>query len=449
MGVHRPLLSLVKGGAGLFLAAVLASGCGGPSAEMRKALTAQLVAGDFAGAEQRIVAAKESSYGRKNMVLYYLDLGAVQHDAGKYKESDQSFAAAEQRMDELFTKSVSKEAGRFLLNDTTTDYAGERFERALVNVYRALDHLFLGNREGALVEARKLSRLLQEYADTSAGKSTAYKDDAFAQYITHLLYEDDGNRDSARISLAKAAKVYELYSASYGMPAPKLEPAGEEKGGGELVFIHANGVAPRKVSRSFQVAWNQAVLALDASKDDEAQSAQARNAIRAGIAGKAVTVAYPAYVQEPFRIAASVVEAAGRQAPTQLVEDVSAIAVKDLDERQALIKTRAIARATVKFALAKAAADAAKKKYGEKSLQAIAAQVAANVAAAATEIADTRAWNTVPAQFRLARVKLPPGVHDVTVRYMDASGAVLATRVFQGVKIEKGRRSYLRDRTAL
>ena len=447
MGVKRPRLSSRIGGAVLFLVPLLAA-CGGPSGSLRKDVNGMIAAGKLDAALARTEKAKESSYGRKNQVLYYLDLGALQHDAGRFKESDLSLDKAERRMEELYTKSVSKAAGTLLLNDNTTEYAGERFERAMVNVYRALNYVFLSDLEGALVEVRKLSRLLQEYADVYNGKKTAYKDDAFAQFIASLLYEDDGRPDDARIAREKSRAAYKLYSSAYGTPTPALEPAGA-KGGGELVFIHYNGVAPRKVSKSFSVAWNQAVAAVDASKDDEAQAAQARNAIRAGLLGKAITVSYPDYVQDPFTIAGSAVEAAGVVARTELAQDISAIAMKDLAERQAVIRTRAIARATIKFVVAKAVTDAAVKKYGKNSWQALLTQAGGAVASAATEVADTRAWATLPAQFRVARLLLPPGSHDVTVDYLGPAGAKISSRTFKGVVIRKGRRTYLHDRTAL
>ncbi len=446
MGVPRPLLSILKGGAVFF--PLLTAACSGPSGSLRKAVNAQIATGDYAGAERRILGEKASSYGAKNAVLYYLDLGAVQHDGGKYKDSDQNLAVAEARMEELYTKSVSKAAGTLVVNDNTTDYAGERFERTLVNVYRALDYLWRGDRDGALVEIRKLTRLLQEYADKYAAARTAYKDDAFGQYLSSLLYADDGRQDDARISLEAAKRAYGWYAGAYGTPTPPLLSAAPAAGEGELVFLHLNGVAPRKISRSFQIAWNEAVAAVGATKNDEAQFGQARNALRAGLTGRAITVAFPVMEQDPYQIAGSEVECEGRSAPTALVEDVAAISRKDLDERQALIRTRAVARAAVKFIIAKAAVDEVKKKYGENSFQALAAQVAAAALAAGTEAADTRAWATLPAQFRLARLALPVGDRTVFVRYKNAAGAVLLTREFS-VTIRKGQRAYLHDRTAL
>lgn len=450
MAAPRPRLSSLKGGAAVFLAPLLLAACGGPSGSMRKDVNAALAARDWPRAEKRVASAKDSSYGRKNQVLYYLDLGAVQHDAGKFKESDESLDKAERRMEELYTKSVTRAAGTLILNDTTTEYAGERFERALVNAYRALNYTFLQRREDALVEVRKLSRLLQEYADVYGAKSTAYKDDAFAQFLAALLYEDDGKADDARIAREKSRKAYEHYVKAYGTPVPRLEPVGERAGAGELVFIHYNGVAPRKVSRTLSVAWREALTYLDATSDDEAQAGQAKRAVAAGLsAGRAISVSFPAYVQDPFVITGSAVQAGALRAETELAADVSAIARKDLEERMGIIRGRAIARATVKFILAKAASDAAEKKYGKNSWQAVLAKAGGAVASVATEIADTRAWATLPAQFRVARLYLPAGTHDVTVTYLGPSGAAIASQTFKGVTVSKGRRTYLRDRTAL
>ena len=74
----------------------------------------------YEAALKRIEKEKEGSYGQKNQVLYYLDHGADQHDAGKFKESEESFEKAERRMEELYTKSVSRAAGTLMRTDAPT-----------------------------------------------------------------------------------------------------------------------------------------------------------------------------------------------------------------------------------------------------------------------------------------------------------------------------------------
>ena len=64
-----------------------------------------------------------------------------------------------------------------------------------------------------------------------------------------------------------------------------------------------------------------------------------------------------------------------------------------------------------------------------------------------TEIADTRCWGALPAQIRMARLRLPAGPHKVTVDFEDAAGAVLQSRAFD-VTIQPGKRTYLGWRTS-
>lgn len=441
----------------LAVAAVLLTGCGsGPSAQSKKTVNAMIAAGNYDAAEKYLETNKERGYGKKNMVLFYLDKGAVLHHAGKYEASEQALDQAETRMNELYTKSITKAGGMLLLNDTTVDYAGEPFERALTNVIRALNYVFMGKPNEALVESRKVEAFLDELNAKLEGKNT-YKDDAFARYLDALLYADEGKLDDARISMQHAQAAYETYATTYNTPFPKWEfPEDKKKENGELVFIHYNGVAPRKISKTFQIAWGNAIAIAQASRDDEAEGAKFKNAMAAGFTGRAITVGFPDYVQDPFTIVSSdVVIDSTTVSSTLLVEDITAIATKTLQDRMAVIKTRAIARATVKFVIAEAAARAASKEcdrignpMGKIACKAISRGIAHGVVAA-LERADTRAWSSIPAQIRMARVKIPPGKHYVQVNYKNAAGLVVATRVFPEVEISKSKRTYLHHRTAI
>ena len=432
-----------------------AAGCSsGPSGSFKKKLNAHLGAQNYAGALMDIDKAKEGQYGKKNMVLYYLDRGTVLHHDGKYQESDTAFEAAENRMVELYTKSVTKSAGMMVLNDNTVDYAGEPFERALTNVYRAFNWLFQDKLDEALVEVRKAGLFLEELNGMLEGKAK-YKDDAFAQYLSALLYADAGKMDDARISMERAMSAYGWYQSDFGVAAPKFDfpKADKKEKRGELVFVHFNGVAPIKISKTFQVAWGNA-LAIAKENNTEDDSAKFNNALRAGITGNAITVSYPEYQPQPFLTKASEVSVDGGAAePTLLVEDVGAIAAKTLQDRMAIIKTRAIARATIKFIIAKAAAKAASKAcdqignaFGKIACK-VAAQAIAQGAAAASEFADTRCWGTLPSEIRMARLKLPVGKHSVAVTFKNASGGVTGTKTFE-VDIKDGKRVYLSHRTS-
>ena len=112
-----------------------------------------------------------------------------------------------------------------------------------------------------------------------------------------------------------------------------------------------------------------------------------------------------------------------------------------------MIMTRAIARAAIKYILAHAASQAVGKQFGQG--WGLLTQVGTNIIAAATEVADTRSWTTLPSQIRMARIKVPPGIHTVRVDFKDQAGYVIESHVFPGVRIKKFTRSYLAFRTAL
>lgn len=431
------------------VAAVFLAACAGPSSSYRKGLNARLAAFDYEGARAEIEKVKTSEYGEKNAVLYYLDRGMVLHDSAKYAASDRDLETAENRMEDLFTKSVSRGAGTILLNDNTAKYAGEVFERALLNAFRALNYVFLGKTDDALVEARKVTAYLDRFNEFMQGRS-GYRDSAFAQYLSAMLFEQDGDHDDARISYSAAADAFKAYAADYGMPSPSFTtpPYSEldNMGLGEIVFLHYNGPAPMKVSRTFQVAWNEAMLAVSRTKEDDATSERFQNALKAGIIGNAITVSYPEYEQPPYLITGSRVSAGGAETSSQLMENISAIARQTLAEKNAVIKVRAIARATIKYVLARAAAAEVEKHAGAGL--GLLTRIVASAAGAATETADTRGWAALPAQIRMARLAVPPGKHDVSVTFTDRNGSAAGSAVFNNVEVVVGRRTYLHYRTA-
>ncbi len=426
-------------------AALLAVACAGPSAQHKVSLNARIASRDWKGAVGQLETSKASEYAARDEVLYWLDVAAVLHDAGNWRESDNALDQAEQRLEALYTQSISKGAATFFINDTTDDYRGEPHERSLLHILRALNYAYAGDRDEAVVESRKVSSFLTELSSTVGSRYT-YRDDAFAQYLSALLFEDAGHPDDARISYQAAHAAYQAYASAYGTREPAWKFPPMRQGEGEIVFLHYVGVAPRRASQTIQVAWNDAVAAIRADGSDDDDSKKAQNAIVAGLSANAITVAFPQQVQEPFLIQGSEIEVAGALAPTVLVEDISAIAAKALDDRMGIIRSRAIARATIKYVLAKIVEDETSKHAGQA--WGLLAGVAARAASAATEVADTRCWNTLPAQIRMARVRVPAGTQVVGVRYTNAAGAFTNAEKVT-VQVAAGRRTYVHVRTAM
>ena len=313
-----------------------------------------------------------------------------------------------------------------------------------MHILRALNYAYAGRTEEAVVESRKVSAFLAELG-SAVGSNYAYRDDAFAQYLSALLFEDAGRRDDARVSYQAAHGAYAAYASRYGTPEPPYDLGAMGRDEGEVVFLHYVGVAPRKASEAVQVAWNDALIAVQTTGSDD-ENAQVKNAITAGLSANAITVALPQHVQDPFVIVGSEVEVAGRRAQTLLVEDISAIAKKALEDRLGTIRSRAIARAAIKFALAKLAEEETTKQAGQA--WGFLAGLTARAAGAALEVADTRCWSTIPAQIRMARVRAPAGRQTVAVRYSSRAGDFTNGEALT-VEVKPGRRTYVHVRTAM
>jgi uncharacterized protein len=416
----------------------------GPTHEQKASLNGMIAARDWAAAARQLKETRSDRYADRDAVLYWLDVAAVLHDGGNFLESDQALDSAEQRMEELYTQSVTKTAGTFLLNDATDDYRGEPHERSLLHVLRALNYAYLGRTDEAVVEARKVSAFLAELTSTLSTRYV-YRDDAFAQYLSALLFEDAGRTDDARISYQAAHQAYAAYARAYGTPEPVYDLGAMAPEEGEVVFLHYAGMAPRRASETIQIAWREALFAVRASGTDE-ERARVANAVTAGLSAHAVTVAFPREVQDPYGIAGSEIQIGQRRAKTLLVEDISAISRQALEDRNGAIRSRAIARAMIKYIIATVTEEETKKNAGQG--WGFVAGVFARTAAAATEIADTRCWSTIPAQIRMARIRAPAGTQVVQVRYSSPAG-VFTNGESLTVDVKPGRRTYVHVRTAM
>jgi len=378
---------------------------------------------------------QEEEFGEKNFVLYNLEMGTLTHYSARYEESNRHFLAAEKKMEELYTKSISTEAAAVVLNDNLIPYDGEDFEKVFVNLFLALNFAEIGDIEEALVEARKVDLKLNQYSRQYEGKNV-YKQDAFVRYIMGMLYEASGEINDAFISYKKAYEGYKMYDAQFKTACPSFLKADlvrtaamlrfdddrkrfekefgltytrpKNKEGSVVVIIHS-GRGPIKEENKIKVTIpdNDAVL-------------------------HTFTMALPKFVSRERIPSAYDVEVDGkgvppRKVPAELGQFVTEIARKSLDDRIGLVYLKAGGRALLKFLASEAAKNEWKKDGDEtgnffKSLL-------VDIAVDATEQADLRTWRTLPNQMLLVRVNLPAGTHNFTLTGRNPSRSLLADQV--------------------
>jgi hypothetical protein len=455
-------------------------GCGSTGAA-QQSIAEKMVLGDYPAALQVVEEEKSGAFGGKNRLLYWLERGMLLQIEGQYAESNEAFEQAKQIGDELYTKSLTNEGFSILTNDYALDYAGENFERTLIHLFSAINYAELGNQQDALVEIRQVGDYLRKLqVDTT--NENVYQDDAFARYLSALFYESDGELDSAFVDYKKAAEVYASYSTNFSVPIPPSLAANAERvaarlgswaeddlrnlgmsgppmvvppGAGEIIVLHYNGLSPIKSQEKYTIPFAEAwllVAAVQAAADPDAQADIGRaTAIASQIAGvDIVSVAFPIFVDRPYSIAtmAPHVQGALEVTPPELVENIGAIAKKDLADRIVRIRTKAIARAAIKYALQKAVQLAAEQAGGDYgSLLSAATQITGNIARYATEQADKRVWSTLPDKIWISTIVVPEGTYDLNIDFLDARQTVIENRVIPAVDVAAGTRRFVIVRT--
>lgn len=460
----------------LFSGALLLVGCA-TTLTLRE-LNTYTLKNEFALAAAQ-VEKHQTGYGEKDALLYALDRGMFLHLAGDYIESNKALANAKQTAKDLFTKSVTAHLSTFLVNDLMIPYYGEDFERALIHLFSAINYAALGQGEDALVECRQLDLFFRSLPFD--GERNAYQDDAFGRYLAGLLYEDQGEINDAYISYMKALNAYDDYATFYNTPRPeglvedalrtarhlgfsdKVEeiqrrwgvpnssPSLPETGdSGEVILLHYAGLGPEKVDSFFEISvfkgWPY-VEQVNTKSQDDTQVEQARAVFRSLTADKMIRVAFPKYKRATARIQTAEIFSGSTTHHATLVEDVGAIAVRNLEDRVLRTRSRAIARAVIKYLLAQKISNAVEKNSDEGLGFLVRAVLQA--AATLTEVADKRAWRTLPDKILMARLALPIGDHSLTVKFSDELGAPVETREIKKVTVLPGRRSILIVRTAV
>jgi len=459
---------------------LLALGCGS-TLKVQQQLVDKMMLDDYPGALALVEEEKKGAFGGRNRLLYHLERGMLLHVAGDFAASNAAFEIAKRIGDDLYTESLSNAGLSLLTNDYALDYAGENFERTLIHLFAALNYRMLGDRDAALVEIRQVGDYLRKLQVDSKNENV-YQEDAFARYLSALLYETQGELDSAFVDYKKAALAYADYGTHFSVSTPvsllpnaervasrlggwaqedlgSLGSPGEPRllpeGAGEIVLLHYNGLAPIKDQTKFTIPFAEAwlmVAAFQALADpSESEDINRATALASQIAGvDIVSVAFPKFVDRPYSIARMAPRVGGAldTSPPELVEDIGAIAKKDLEDRIVRIRTRAIARAAIKYALQKGAEAVAKQAgggYGD--LLGAATQITGNLARFATEQADKRVWSTLPDEIWMCSIVVPAGSHDLEMEFLDAQGTVVETRVVPEVEVGPGRREFVIVRT--
>jgi len=396
-------------------------------------------------------------YGKKNELLYLLDKGFAEHLNKNYKASIETFAKAQEQFDQLYTESVGKIAATWVINDYAAPYHGEDFEHVFINIFQALNYLMLGEYADALVEARdvdsKLNAINFQYSDD---QKNVYKEDAFARMLMGIIYEIEPiseNINDAFISYAKADDIYQTdYAPNYGVYTPGILK--------ENILSTARFMGLIEYSK-YRNKFKSSEFLTQKEKRAKAEvyliqyNGFSRLKTEAAVTvplfdGHIVKVAFPEYKKRPYSVASSRLLAKDAknnifQSPSELVQDIGAIAQKNLDRRKIRFIAKSALRATGRYLFEKKQEENIKKSQG--SVAAGWFGFLSNMYNLVVEQADLRCWQSLPDQIRIARLILDPGDYGFTLENFNDTGSYLGEIKLEPKSLVAGQKIFLIVRT--
>ncbi|MBS1743018.1 MAG: hypothetical protein JST81_08275 [Bacteroidetes bacterium] len=424
----------------------------------------------------------------RNQLLFYMESGRMYRLKNDYVTSNQYFNQADNFI-ENYRKTAGDVAVSNLVNPMQQTYRGEDFEIFMVHFYKALNYAALGQTDDALVEARRITLSENTQGDKFINKDKRYSADAFALNLQGMIYEMAGDINNAFIAYRNAADVYlkaggEYYGVTipeqlkkdllrtaramgFGSEAERYAKifnanySEESVPASELVLFIEQGMAPAKEERNFVLTNSGSGIGNFTFVDEFGQPSMVNfNYNNYNISAdrlssvRTVRVAVPVYhINFPAPQSVSVA-VNGTSYSVQTAQNINSLAVNILRERFLTELTNAIARQVTKKLVEKGteaatesiakgqqkkpdanASDAEKEKKNRKNEEnaKLAGDVAGlliNLVNTASEKADTRNWQSLPAFVQYVRIPLTDGENTITI---NANGKSKTVKI-NGVK---------------
>lgn len=397
---------------------------------------------EFGSAALKLESAKADYYSAKDRVLFYLDVGMLYHYGEKESKSNESLTLAEDAIDELYTKSISKAVASMLLNDNALDYSGEAYEDVYLNVFKALNYIKMRQFDDAFVEVRrannKLAQLEDKYRkiadDLSKQDTTGHKfkvghnrftNSALANYISFLMYRSQGKCSDAEIDARRIRETWKTESDFYNFPIPPLESCPDNGSpDARLNIVSFVGRSPELFARTLSIYTFKDAIGIYQS---DGRTMKQIDVIQWPGMEESYHFKFslPYMVKKGTLVWKAVFEVDNKEAGSlQMIESLEDAAVETYKLHEGITYLKTIIRAVAKGLANEALNKELDKKTGG-GVWGNLTRLTTGALMDATENADLRLSRYFPARALVGEVKVKPGIHSVTVKYYDGNGQLL------------------------
>ena len=434
----------------------LLAGCASMNYDQKlNSISAGIAAGNVKGSLQLLASQTghltAASADSSDDLLYHMEAGELKRLNGDIRGSTASWRKADQIVQSweyqarLDPSRLWGDVGSLVLNDTARRYDGRDYEKVMLNVDLALNHLAANDWDSARIEITKMherqaviaedqAKLLQKAAADAQAKNikvTSFKElggypietleapevqslknsyeSAFGNYLAGFIYEAVGDTSLAAPGYRKAAEMRPhvplLEDALSGLDRRSSGSQQAAPDDVDVLFVVESGLAPPIVSRKFAM-----VLPIPC---------------RQGYCPDTVSLSWPVIpASGPQRLSGIGID--GNTEPLVLLTSVNAMARRALYDEMPAILTRTAVRVIAKLAAQKAADDAANQANSPLGVFGGLLSMATKVAATVTEVADERTWRTLPDAYLIARKTLKRGTHQIA---FDLGGTIRVANV--------------------
>ena len=340
---------------------------------------------------------------KKQDLPFLFEHGLVAHYANRFPESNKTLSLAEDISEDLYTRSISKEALSLVTNDLARPYPGTQFERLLSHYYRILNYVYLNQLDDALVECRRAANLMNAYKTENAKYD--FFGAGFLAYLSAMCFEAAGDWNDAFVSYRQAEAYYQRASEKTGLKMPrdvghslvrlsrKLgftqeatdyqrrygEPLGHAAGTGELVLFYENGYIPGKYEETLTFPILKADTKREAFRERNENNASttedfAGTLLKRNSEGQSyrdvdieyvLHVAMPAITSNRPEIAGIAIQTESGQQRGILVADLETMAIETFNAQQSTVLLRSVTRTVLKYLAYRASKTVKEKKDKE------------------------------------------------------------------------------------
>jgi hypothetical protein len=410
----------------------------------------------FEDAAQTFQQSKEEFFDTKDRVLYWIDLGLLQHYARMDSQAIINLQAADFAIEELYTQSISKGVASMLLNDNALDYSGEDYENIYINVFKSLSYYRENNTEEALVEIRRLLEkfvtMEQKYdAEISALQNSdeiktdvekidiAFYSSALSHYISMILFYNDFAFDDARISKEKLYQSFDMQKELFNFPKPNFDSLIKNNGKPKLSFLTFLGRSPIKYEYVFSVDTYKDLVTISTFENGRWQSYSSISwyGIQGGLHAK---FAVPK-MQKRGSIVSKVEVYVNNIYKTDLVklESLEDIAFETFKRKEGIIYLKSLAR-TITKAIANEELNKELDKQTGGGDWGDLTRLISGALINATENADLRITHYFPAYAYAGNFDIAPGNYNIKLIYKDSYNRTIATDTFDNYQVANNKK---------